>query len=45
MYWMAAARNAMAGALRYHLAVLADPTRSKQDRFEAYRAVRDWLRA
>jgi aminoglycoside phosphotransferase (APT) family kinase protein len=44
LYWIAAACNAMAGALRYHLAVMLDPGRTDQERSGAFRAMQDWLR-
>jgi hypothetical protein len=42
--WLAGACNAMAGALRYHLAVSADPERAPEDRWKSARAAADWLR-
>jgi hypothetical protein len=44
LYWLAAACNAMAGALRYHLAVTLDSTRTDVERWEAFRALQHWLR-
>ncbi len=44
LYWMAAACNAMAGALRYHLAVLGDPARSTEEQFDSSFAAQSWLR-
>jgi hypothetical protein len=41
-YWLAGASNALAGALRYHLAVAGNDTRA--DRDHAIRAAADWLR-
>jgi aminoglycoside phosphotransferase (APT) family kinase protein len=41
--WLAGASNALSGALRYHLEVLA-ATQSDAARFHAAGAVRDWLR-
>lgn len=43
-YWLAAASNALAGALRYHLAVAGDVSRTPPERGAAARAVRDWMR-
>jgi Ser/Thr protein kinase RdoA (MazF antagonist) len=43
-YWLAGACNAFAGALRYHLAVLADAATPDRRRGQAERAARDWLR-
>ena len=42
--WMAGACNAMAGALRYHLAVAADPNQDDGSRRTASAAAADWLR-
>jgi hypothetical protein len=36
--------NGLAGSLRYHLSVLADPRSSSQSQFASYRAAADWLR-
>jgi len=44
LYWMAAACNAMSGALRYHLAVMLDSTRSGEERSGAFCALQDSLR-
>jgi hypothetical protein len=44
LYWMAAACNAMAGSLRYHLAVMLDFARSEEQRYWAFRALQDSLR-
>lgn len=44
LYWLAAASNAMAGALRYHLTVLGDISRPQNVRSRSAGAVRDWLR-
>jgi aminoglycoside phosphotransferase (APT) family kinase protein len=41
---LAGACNALAGALRFHLAVLEDRKRSARQRFDSYRAAADWLR-
>ena len=44
LYWVAASSNAMAGALRYHSAVMNDPERTMHQRSAAAGAVADWLR-
>ncbi|MGH9632102.1 MAG: phosphotransferase family protein [Bryobacteraceae bacterium] len=44
LYWIAAACNAMAGALRYHLSLMLDSERSDDERSGAFRALQDWLR-
>ncbi|MCW5981848.1 MAG: aminoglycoside phosphotransferase family protein [Bryobacteraceae bacterium] len=44
LYWLAAASNAMAGALRYHLAVTGDKGRTDAARNRSAGAARDWLR-
>jgi aminoglycoside phosphotransferase (APT) family kinase protein len=44
LYWVAAASNAMAGALRYHLSVILDSARSDDEQFRSHGALRDWLR-
>lgn len=44
LYWLAAASNAMAGALRYHLAGASDASRSQPARERSVRAARYWLR-
>jgi aminoglycoside phosphotransferase (APT) family kinase protein len=44
LYWFAASSNAMAGALRYHLAVINDPERTREEQAESAGAVSDWLR-
>ena len=44
LYWFAASSNAMAGALRYHLAVMNDPQRTTHERSASAGAVIDWLR-
>jgi hypothetical protein len=43
-YWLAGASNALAGALRYHLAVAVDPSSSPRSRLRAIHSARDWLR-
>jgi hypothetical protein len=42
--WLAGACNAMAGALRYHLAIAADATRDPGTRWTSSNAAADWLR-
>ncbi len=42
-YWMAAASNALAGALRYYL-VIADGSSNQAKRARAAHAARDWIR-
>jgi aminoglycoside phosphotransferase (APT) family kinase protein len=42
--WIAGACNAMAGALRYHLAVAADEERDPVERWKSSNAAADWLR-
>jgi aminoglycoside phosphotransferase (APT) family kinase protein len=44
LYWLVAASNGMAGALRYHLAIVSDSKRSTAVRQRSARAVRDWMR-
>ncbi|MDJ0386842.1 phosphotransferase [Roseomonas sp. E05] len=43
-YWVAAASNALAGALLHHLHLARDPRQGTARRAEAFRAARDWLR-
>jgi hypothetical protein len=43
-YWLAAASNGLAGALRHHLDIAADAGRTRRSRVAAYRAARGWLR-
>ena len=43
-YWIAAASNGLAGAVRYHLLTLLDERRPVKDRVSAHAALRDWLR-
>jgi hypothetical protein len=45
LYWVAAASNAMAGALRYHLAVVSDSSRPDSARQRSARAGRDWMQS
>jgi hypothetical protein len=42
--WLAGACNAMAGALRYHLSVVADPQNAPEVRWTSSLAAADWLR-
>jgi hypothetical protein len=42
--WIVGACNAMAGALRYHLATAADEERDPVERWKASCAAGDWLR-
>ena len=41
---LAGACNAFAGALRYHLAVIGDQSRSARQQSASFRAAADWLR-
>lgn len=41
---LAGASNALAGALRYHLAVVGDASRSPRQQVNSFRAAADWLR-
>jgi aminoglycoside phosphotransferase (APT) family kinase protein len=43
-WWLAGASNAMAGALRYHLAVIRDEERTEAERHQSWAAAADWLR-
>jgi len=43
-YWVAAACNALAGALLYHLHMARDPYQGTVRRAAAFHAARDWLR-
>lgn len=43
-YWLASASNGLAGAIRYHLAVLGDPATTEQLRSESGRALESWMR-
>lgn len=43
-YWMAGASNALAGALRHHLAIAQDQQHSERRRALAIRMANDWLR-
>jgi hypothetical protein len=44
LYWLASASNALAGALAYHLAVVADPRRPVGARMSSARCAHRWLR-
>ena len=44
LYWYASASNGLAGAIRYHLAVLASSESTPSARFDAHRALRAWQR-
>lgn len=43
-YWWAAASNGLSGAIRYHIAMLADPATDDRRRFESCRALSAWTR-
>ena len=43
-YWFASASNGLAGAIRYHLAVLSDPETSEAARYDSRRALNAWER-
>jgi hypothetical protein len=43
-YWFACASNGLSGAIRYHLAVLSDPTTSEAARHDSHRALTAWTR-
>ena len=43
-YWLASASNGLSGAIRYHLAVLADPSTTEAGRYDANRALLAWAR-
>lgn len=44
LYWYAAASNSLAGAIRYHLAVLGDPKSTDPAQASSWVALRDWQR-
>jgi hypothetical protein len=44
LYWYAAASNGLAGAIRYHLAVLGDPKSTDPAQASSWVALRDWQR-
>jgi streptomycin 6-kinase len=43
-YWLASASNGLSGAIRYHLAVLADPASAPAARYDSHRALVAWTR-
>lgn len=43
-YWFASASNGLAGAIRYHLAILGNPQSTGQARGDSQRALRAWER-
>jgi aminoglycoside phosphotransferase (APT) family kinase protein len=43
-YWLASASNGLAGAIRYHLAVLSDSAATESARYDSGRALREWER-
>ena len=43
-YWLASVSNGLAGAIRYHLAVLCDPAATGSLRYHSWRALREWER-
>lgn len=43
-YWLASVSNGLSGAIRYHLAVLADPAASEGGRYDSRRALTAWER-
>jgi aminoglycoside phosphotransferase (APT) family kinase protein len=43
-YWFASASNGLSGAIRYHLAVLSDASRSEAARYDSSRALSAWQR-
>lgn len=43
-YWMASASNGLGGAIRYHLAVMADPLTTARTRQASRRALDEWQR-
>jgi hypothetical protein len=44
-YWLASASNGLSGAIRYHLAVLADTGSTEAARYDSGRALMGWKRA
>jgi hypothetical protein len=44
-YWFASASNGLAGAIRYHLAVLSDEGRAPASRADSKQALAAWARA
>lgn len=43
-YWLASASNGLSGAIRYHLAVVADPAAAEPARLDSSRALAAWER-
>lgn len=43
-YWIAGARNALAGALLHFICAVKDEKRNKRERAEAFRAAQNWTR-
>src|SRR5690606_22940729 len=43
-YWLASACNGLSGAIRYHIALAADPASTDKQRRDAARALRSWQR-
>ncbi len=43
-YWLASVSNGLSGAIRYHLAVLSDPTTTVCARYDSVRALTAWER-
>lgn len=44
IYWIAGARNALAGALLHFICVAEDEKRRERERLDAYRAAQNWMR-
>ena len=44
LYWLASASNGLAGAIRYHLAVLGDSASSGETRYGSFQALKAWTR-
>ena len=43
-YWLASASNGLSGAIRYHLATVANPAASDAARYDSGRALTAWQR-
>jgi hypothetical protein len=43
-YWLASASNGLAGAIRYHLALLSDASTTEAQRYDSGRALIAWER-
>jgi aminoglycoside phosphotransferase (APT) family kinase protein len=43
-YWLASVSNGLAGAIRYHIATITDPSAHEQTRADSHRALREWQR-